>query len=171
MSIYHFDMPVLTNSMAPLSVKDRGGVEVYSIKKFFTAKWQGILTGIMPGFVTNVRVFRRNEEVAETIDAVRLFGRPRWEVRDLVNGLSYTLQDKSMVKTHPRAVISIESKEYIIESNFGDKETIVSLDNKKVVRLSYTGRIPPREYTIEFFDENLNEALFICLLYTYEIGQ
>jgi len=36
--------------------------------------------------------------------------------------------------------------------------------------MSYDKALPPRSYQIDFFVDHLNEALFVCLLYTYDLG-
>ncbi|KIL42792.1 hypothetical protein KP77_34220 [Jeotgalibacillus alimentarius] len=170
MNTYKYQMPALTNSMEAISVKGIYNEEVYTIERFFQSKWQSVLTGIMPGFVTNVRVYRNGEAVAETIDAVKMFGRPRWEVNNLISDANFILQDKSMVKTHPRAIFYMDDTEYNIESDFGDKETRVYLEDELVLTMSYNKSLPPREMTLEFLRPDLNEAVFICLLHTYDIG-
>lgn len=170
MNTYKYQMPALINSMEIISVKGIYNEEVYAIEKFFRSKWQSVLTGIMPGFITNVRVYHNGEAVAETIDTVKMFGRLRWEVYDLSSGANFILQDKSMVKTHPRAIFYMDDTEYNIESDFGDKETRVYLEDELVIKISYNRSLPPREMTIEFLRPGLNEAVFICLLHTYDIG-
>jgi hypothetical protein len=77
----------------------------------------------MPGFITNIQVRRKEEVMAKTIDTVKIFGRPRWTLFDLNKQSTYLLKDQSMVKSHPRASVSIDGLEYKIEKDFGSKET------------------------------------------------
>jgi len=157
--------------MNPVSVVDRNGTEVFTMERFFRNKWQSFLCGVLPGFVTNIRMHYNGEQVAETIDTMKMLGRPNWDVKDVSSGTIAVLQDKSMAKTHPRASIMLNANEYKIESNFGEKETRVYLEDELLLTMTSNNILPPRKFKLEFLRDDLNEALFICLLYTYEISR
>lgn len=169
MTTYYFDMPALTNSKKRVPVTING-VNVFVLEQFFINSWQKILTGIMPGFITNIQVRRKEEVMAKTIDTVEIFGRPRWTLFDLNKQSTYLLKDQSMVKSHPRASVSIDGLEYKIKKDFGSKETKVWLNDEVIIIMSYDKALPPRSYRIDFFVDHLNEALFVSLLYTYDLG-
>ncbi len=169
MTTYYFDMPALTNSMKSVPVKVNG-VNIFVLEKFFINNWQKILTGIMPGFVTNIRICDDGEVIAKTIDTVKIFGRPRWTLFDITRHSTSLLKDQSMAKSHPRASISIDGLEYKFEKDFGSKETKILLNDEVIVTMAYDKALPPRSYRIDFFVDYLNEPLFICLLYTYDLG-
>lgn len=166
-----YDLPMMTNSTKEISVKEWDGSEVLTMQKFFKNKAQIILGTLMPGFVTNITV-RKNSKIVAQSNEIFTLGRPKWniEYKDEKGTKVIRLQDTRLVKTRPRATFHIDSDEFKIERDFGERTTKLYRNGELVGQLQYDKIIPPRKNTVRFFTERLNVPLLLCILHTHEMS-
>lgn len=95
--------------------------------------------------------------------------RSEWKVDSNRLG-KFVLRDKTMIKTNPCMEFAIDNKVYSLKRDFMDRTTTLKNSSDRVTALITYDRIfPPRTFTIELFDDEMDIYTLSCIFYLFSL--
>ncbi|XJZ26127.1 hypothetical protein ACF5W4_12055 [Bacillota bacterium Lsc_1132] len=161
---YKFTQPVLKQSLKLHEIYDEHEkIVIGKFQRFYKNKLERIIDFLVDGFFLHLKIYDENSNIQVLAFQAFTIIKDKWTIH--ADGQTYTLVDRTKIKTNPRYSFFYHDKEFLIFKDYLDKyirikdaqtDTIVS-------EFEYKSLVPPRKVTIYLKDPILDIYLTTCL--------
>jgi hypothetical protein len=160
---YKLTQPVLKQSLKMHEIYDQNEQPIGKFQRFYKNKLEQAIDFFIDGIFLHFKIYDERSNVK--VQAIQAFTiiKDKWNIH--IDGETYTLMDRTKIKTNPRYSFFYKDKEFIMYKDLMDKYIrIKDLGTNKIVsEFEYLSLIPPRKVTIYLKEQTLDIHLTICL--------
>ncbi|SDK21816.1 tubby C-terminal domain-like protein [Sediminibacillus albus] len=160
MKVYTFKRPFINKSQKEFAVYDHIGKEAGVMQRYFKSNIQLATSAVIN--VSNVKVKDVHNHVSMDIKEKGILQNLLFNKWDIVYRVDneehkFELHDKTKIQTNVKMIYSIGDRHVTVKDEIGDKTVrFFNSDNKIFAEASYKSLIPPIEYEVKIFDENVH---------------
>ncbi|WP_420901792.1 tubby C-terminal domain-like protein [Paenibacillus alvei] len=172
MTHFHYVAPIYRKSSKKFALIDANGNRIGDVQRHYNSTLHHIVDNIFSDYLVNVEVFdTEGRAMSKAIEvwSLKTMIRSEWKVDSNRLG-KFVLRDKTMIKTNPCMEFAIDNKVYSLKRDFMDRTTTLKNSSDRVTALITYDRIfPPRTFTIELFDDEMDIYTLSCIFYLFSL--